>query len=148
MYISDYISISVSLVYIIPLILYTFTGNWIHGKAFLGVTGTTVISETIKYFFIGTASPRPTGAKNCNMLCNDGNQAGQPGMPSSHSAEAAFFLGYYYQQTTNPFIRIALILYAVLIMISRYIKRCHTVNQIGAGALLGLSLSFIVVRHL
>ena len=139
---------SVGLVYIIPLILYIFTGNWIHGKAFLGAAGTTIISETIKYFFIGDSSPRPTGAKNCNMLCNDGSQAGQPGMPSSHSAEAAFFSGYYYQQTTNPFIRSALILYAAAIMASRYIKRCHTINQIGVGALLGLSLSFIVVRHL
>lgn len=148
MNISDYISMSVGLVYIVPLILYFFTGNWVHAKALLGVTGTTIISESTKYFLIGDASPRPSGAKNCNMLCNDGNQSGRPGMPSSHSAEAAFFSGFYYQQTTNPVIRAALVLFAALIMISRYIKRCHTINQIGVGALLGLSLSFIVVRQL
>lgn len=148
MNISDYVSMSVGLVYIIPLILYLFTGNWIHGKALIGVTGTTIISEFIKYFIIGDSGPRPRGAKNCNLLCNDGNQSGQPGMPSSHSAEAAFFSGYYYQQTTNPLIRGSLIVYATAIMVSRYIKRCHTINQIGVGALLGLGLSFIAVRHL
>ena len=139
---------SVGLVYIIPLILYVLTGNWIHGKALIGVTGTTIISEFIKYFFIGKSSPRPTGAKNCNFLCNDGNQSGQPGMPSSHSAEVAFFSGYYYQQTTSPVLQGALIAFAAAIMISRYIKRCHTINQIGIGTLLGLGLSFIVVRQL
>ena len=148
MNISDYISMSVGLVYIVPLILYIFTGNWVHGKALLGVIGTTILSEFTKYFLIGDLSPRPTGAKNCNMLCNDGPQSGQPGMPSSHSAEAVFFSGYYYQQTTNPLIRTGLIIYAGLIIISRYIKRCHTINQIGIGALLGLSLSFIAVRQL
>ena len=136
------------MLYIIPFVLYIFTGNYIHFKAFLGTAGTTIISEAIKYFIIGKASPRPQGAKNCNLLCNDGNQSGQPGMPSGHSSEVAFFSGYYYQQTTNPFIRGALILYAGLIMVSRYIKRCHTINQIVVGALLGLGLSFIAVRQL
>jgi len=144
----DTISMSVISLYIIPFLLYIFTGNYIHLKAFLGIIGTTIISETIKYFFIGEASPRPQGARDCNLMCNDGNQSGQPGMPSSHSSEVAFFSGFYYQQTTNPIIRSLLVGYSGLVMISRYIKRCHTINQIVAGALLGLSLSWIVVRQL
>ena len=102
----------------------------------------------IKYFIVGAASPRPKGATNCNFLCNDGDQSGRPGMPSGHSSEVAFFSGFYYQQTTNPFIRGLLVTYAGLVMMSRYIKRCHTINQIAAGALLGLSLSWIVARQL
>jgi membrane-associated phospholipid phosphatase len=86
--------------------------------------------------------------KNCNFLCDDGNQAGRPGMPSSHSAEVAFFSGFYYHQTTNPIIRSLLVIYAGLVMLSRYVKKCHTINQIGVGALLGTGLSWIVVRHL
>jgi membrane-associated phospholipid phosphatase len=144
----DTISASVILLYIIPFFLYIFTGNNIHFKAFLGTAGTTIISETIKYFFIGDASPRPQGAKDCNFLCNDGNQSGRPGMPSGHSSEVAFFSGFYYQQTTNPIIRSILVIYAGLVMLSRYIKRCHTINQIVAGGLLGLSLSWIVARQL
>ena len=144
----DAISTSVIVLYIIPFCLYIFTGNYIHFKAFLGTIGTTIISETIKYFFVGKASPRPQGAKDCNLMCNDGNQAGQPGMPSSHSAEVAFFSGFYYQQTTNPIIRGLLVTYSGLVMLSRYVKRCHTINQIVVGALLGLSLSWFVARQL
>ena len=144
----DILSNSVIILYVIPFFLYILTGNYIHFKAFLGTAGTTIISEAIKYFIVGKASPRPQGAKNCNFLCNDGNQSGQPGMPSGHSSEVAFFSGFYYQQTTNPFIRGLLVVYAGLVMLSRYLKRCHTINQIVAGGVLGLSLSWIVARQL
>jgi membrane-associated phospholipid phosphatase len=148
MNISDYISMSVGLLYIIPFIFYIYTNNFIHIKAFLGVAGITILSETLKRFIIKDFSPRPKGASNCNLLCDDGSQSGQPGMPSSHSAEAVFFSAFYYQNTNNIYIKIILIIYAFGVMISRYIKRCHTINQILAGAFLGLSLNFIMVRHL
>lgn len=144
----NFLSMSVGVVFIIPFILYYTTGNILHFKAFLGLAGTTIISETIKYFFIGKNSPRPKGAKDCDLLCIDGNQEGRPGMPSSHSAEVAFFSGFYLQQTSNPIIKSALIIYAGLVMLSRYFKRCHTIGQIVTGCILGLSLSWITVRHL
>ena len=148
MNIPDLLSSSVIILYIIPLGLFVYTSNYIHFKAFLGTAGTTLLSETIKYIFIGKASPRPYGAKGCNLLCNDGNQAGKPGMPSSHSAEVAFFSSFYIQQTENIFIKFGLIVYAGFVMLSRYIKRCHTISQISVGAILGMSLSWVVVRHL
>jgi membrane-associated phospholipid phosphatase len=148
MNIFDYISMSVGLLYLIPLGFYFYTNNIIHIKAFVGVAGTTIISETLKRVVIKNVSSRPRGASNCNLLCDDGNQSGKPGMPSSHSAQAVFFSAYYYQFTNNTLIRFFLILYAIAVMISRYIKRCHTIGQIIAGAILGLSLSFVVVRHL
>ena len=51
------LSNSVILIYIIPFILYIITSNPIHFKAFLGVSGTTIITEAIKYFFIGKQVP-------------------------------------------------------------------------------------------
>jgi membrane-associated phospholipid phosphatase len=148
MNILNLISISVALLYVIPPILYVITKNVIHIKAFLGVIGTTFISEILKYFFIGKLSPRPEGAKDCNLLCNDGNQSGRPGMPSSHSAEAAFILGFYYQQYDNRYIRLGLVIYTSLVMLSRYLKKCHTINQVFVGAFLGLLLSWLSVRLL
>ena len=142
------ISGSIGLVFIVPFILYYITGNGIHFKAFLGVSGTAIVSETLKYFFIRDSSPRPKGAKDCDLLCSDGNQGGKPGMPSSHSAEVVFFSAFYYQQTSNPVIQSILIIYAGIMMISRYIKRCHTINQILVGALLGMSLSWFATRQL
>jgi membrane-associated phospholipid phosphatase len=148
MNIMNLISMSVALFYIIPPVLYVITKNVIHIKAFLGVIGTTFISETLKYFFIGDLSPRPEGAKDCNLLCNDGNQAGQPGMPSSHSAEVAFILGFYYQHYKNKYIRLFLVIYAALVMLSRYLKKCHTISQVFVGAFLGLCLSWLAVHIL
>ncbi len=142
------LSNSVILIYIIPFILYIITSNPIHFKAFLGVSGTTIITEAIKYFFIGKTNPRPNGAKNCNLLCNDGDQSGKPGMPSSHSSSVAFFSGFYFQQTDNKFIRVLLITYAGLVMLSRYIVRCHTISQILVGGMIGVSLSWFAMRQL
>jgi membrane-associated phospholipid phosphatase len=146
--ISDLLSISVGGLYLLTTGLYYITGNIIHIKALFGLAGTTIISETIKQVFIKNTSVRPRGASNCNLLCNDGNQAGRPGMPSSHSAGAAFFAGYYFQFTQNPIIKLSLITYAILVMYSRYVKKCHTLSQVIVGAILGLSLSFVAVRHL
>lgn len=147
MNIPNILSGSILIIYILPIILYIITGQYIHLKAFLAVSGTTILSEAIKFFLIGKTSPRPQYAKDCDLLCNDGDQSGKPGMPSSHSASVAFFSGFYYYQTNNKFIRIALLIYPGFVMLSRYWKRCHTISQIVVGALLGLSLS-IVVRHL
>jgi membrane-associated phospholipid phosphatase len=146
MNILDLASISILLAYIIPPILFAATKNVIHLKAFIGLLATSVISESIKYNLIGEKSPRPFGATNCNLLCNDGNQAGRPGMPSSHSAEAAFILGYYFQVTNNKYIRLSLLFYAASIMLSRYLKKCHSIPQIVVGTILGLFLSWVVVK--
>ena len=142
----DCITMLVLLVYIIPLVLYFYTFNIIHLKAFLGAYGTIILSENLKYFVIGKASPRPEGATNCNLWCNDGNQSGQPGMPSGHSANVSFFAGYYWQQTNNIIIRSLLVMYAGIIMLSRYLKKCHTINQIIGGTIFGLSSSVLVNR--
>jgi membrane-associated phospholipid phosphatase len=137
---------SVGFTYFIPLILYIVSTNKTHLGAFVGLGLTTIISESLKPFF-AKVSPRPIGAKDCNLLCNDGPQRGRPGMPSSHSATVVFFASFYYHETNNITIKATLIGYAISVMISRYVKKCHTVAQIIGGGLLGLSLSQ-VVNHL
>ena len=69
-------------------------------------------------------------------------------MPSSHSATTAFFTAFYYQQTDNGFIHSGLIGYDILMMMSRYFMKCHTIPQIIVGTLLGIGISLGVVRHL
>ena len=146
--IPEVISTSIILLYGIPIYLYFYTKDIIHIKAFLGLVGTTTFSEFVKHFYIKESSPRPLGAANCNLLCNNGNQEGKPGMPSSHSATVAFFTAFYYLQTQNNLVRGGLIGYNILIMLSRYIMKCHTIPQIVVGTILGIGMSHIVVRHL
>ena len=145
-HIQDYISMSILLVYIIPGIMYIYTHNPREIIAILGVFGSNMISESIKHLIIGTSSPRPKGAYDCNLLCTDGLQEGRPGMPSGHSGAVAFFVGYYWTETNNKWIKCALLLFASMIMYSRYIKRCHTIEQIIAGGLFGAGMSIIVKR--
>ena len=137
---------SVALFYIIPLFLYAFTNQTFHLKGWLGLLSTLGLSEMLKNDFVKGSNPRPKGARNCNLLCNDGNQEGKPGMPSGHSSTVTFFTSFYYQQTSNPWIKGLLVVYAILVMASRYIKRCHSLQQIGAGSMLGLFMSWLVVR--
>jgi membrane-associated phospholipid phosphatase len=142
----DILSFSVLFLYLVPVVLFFYTRQVKQLSILLGLIGTTFLSETLKHHVFHESSPRPKGAKNCNIWCDDGNQEGKPGMPSSHSAEVAFFSSVYYSQTTNPLIRVLLIVYAAAVMLSRYLKRCHTIQQIGAGAILGLTLSWCFIR--
>ena len=140
----DFISSSILIIYIIPIILYGITHKSYHEIAFIGTLATTAISECIKHIFIKEVSPRPQGAMNCNVMSTNGNQEGKPGMPSSHAATIAFFTTYYVRHTQNLYIRVILISYALLVMMSRYHKRCHTVPQIMVGALLGGSMAMLL----
>jgi len=142
------ISLSVAFIGIVPIILSIITNDLNQLKALVGLIVTVTVNESIKYFVIKERSPRPIGAKNCNLCGDGGNQEGKPGMPSGHSAQIGFFTGYYFQQTDNIWIRLSLILYGILVMTSRYTKKCHTVPQIITGSMLGLAMSIFTVRYL
>jgi membrane-associated phospholipid phosphatase len=144
MIVSDILSFSTLFLYIIPIVLYGITHESYHKRAFIGIIATYAISSCIKHNFVKEMSPRPLRAMNCNVLCNNGNQEGQPGMPSSHSAVVSFFALFYVRHITNPLIRVLIILYALSVMVSRYTKNCHTIPQIIMGGLLGLSMNLVI----
>ena len=135
---------SVGVIYLTPFVLYWMTGQNIHLKAWLGLMATLGVSHMLKVDVVKQASPRLKGARDCDLMCMDGNQEGKPGMPSGHSSAAAFFSAFYYQQTTNPWIKAALVLYVMIMMVSRYLKRCHSVSQIAVGGLIGLLMNYLV----
>jgi membrane-associated phospholipid phosphatase len=116
------------------------SGNVWELLGLFGLLGSLGISEFIKHYIVKGASPRPKGASDCNLWCNDGIREGQPGMPSSHSAQVVFFSLFYYQRVSNPILKVLLIAYALTVMYSRYAKHCHTIPQIMIGALIGLGM--------
>jgi membrane-associated phospholipid phosphatase len=136
----DAISMSSCGLYAVPIILYLISGNVWELLGLIGLLGSLGISEFIKHYIVKKDSPRPKGASNCNLWCNDGLREGQPGMPSSHSAQVAFFSAFYYQKVSNPILKGALIVYALAVMYSRYAKHCHSIPQIIIGALIGLGM--------
>jgi len=82
----------------------------------VGAFGACALSETTKLHIIGNRNPRPMGASNCDLWCVDGDQGGKPGMPSGHSVQAAFFAGYYFNQTDSIYIKTALIAFPLAVM--------------------------------
>ena len=143
--INNILSSSIILTYLIPLFLLYITKSIVHLEAFIGLIGVNIISEYIKRYIVGYNNVRPIGATDCDLFCLDGNQSGQPGMPSSHSASVAFFSAFYFQKTKNIYVKILLVIYSSLVMLSRYFKKCHTIEQIMVGGILGIGLSLIYI---
>lgn len=129
------ISLSELLVNAVPIYWYFTTWNNIHIFGFLGIVLTATIVELSKKYILPNWS-RPDGASGCDLLCRSHNDEGKPGMPSGHTAMIAFFGSYYSIQ--SPYFWT----YALLIMLSRYFKKCHTIAQIIVGLLLGLLLGY------
>ena len=141
-------SMAVFLVYVIPGVLYYYTRNPREIIAIIAVFGTGLLSEGVKHLIIGNRNPRPSGASDCDLLCINGLQEGKPGMPSGHSAMAAFFAGYYFNKTDEVWIKVALVIFATGVGYSRYTKRCHSIEQVIAGAMFGIIMSIIVTSYL
>jgi membrane-associated phospholipid phosphatase len=137
------LSASMWVLLIVPIVLFLYTRDTLHLQAFLGLWATGGLNDVLKSHIVGTSCSRPKGAKDCNFWADNGNQEGKPGMPSGHSSISTFFSAFYYQQTKNIWIKLGLILYAILVMISRYMKQCHSLLQILSGAALGLLMNAI-----
>jgi membrane-associated phospholipid phosphatase len=148
----DFLSFSTAFFPIIFLGKYFINKNLNYILAIAGLFIVNIISEFLKYKFF-YSNTRPLGAKNCNLMNNDGDQSFKPGMPSSHSAITTFFvftfLYLYYKETNtiNPYITTLLFIYFYLVLLSRYKKLCHSKNQILAGFVLGFT-SFVLFYKL
>lgn len=139
----DFISLTILLCFVMPLVLYSQSGQKKHIKAFFGLIFILLFSEFLKRYIIREKSVRPSDAYNCNTFCNDGKVGGKAGMPSSHSAVVWFFIGFYFSDLENSMKSISII-FGILMILSRYYKKCHTISQIVAGSLLGLSSGLLL----
>ena len=148
---ADLLSVSISVFYLLPIILYAVTGELFHLIVWIGYLLLVVGSEQIKHHVIGTRSPRPPGARDCNLWCNNGPQAGRPGMPSTHAAKAMYLsllYGMHPWIKERPIARLLLFVYAAAVIYSRYEKRCHTPIQLLTGGLLGSAAAATVMRFI
>ena len=110
---------------------------------FLIVSGLVDILKRLPYpnFFL-QYTYRPIGAKNCNLLSNNGlYPKNSPGFPSGHMGTMAFYLTYIYL-IKKKFSTIDLLI-LLSIAWSRYYKGCHTILQIICGAGFGSIMAYI-----
>jgi len=135
----DAISLSLLLVYLVPIGLMFYNINYyvmLLAPLFVGST-----TELVKPFI---PSPRPKGAKDCNLFCQGGSVGGQPGFPSGHMGSAAVFVGLLYDAFPSPAVFLGGLLWLILMAYSRYTKHCHTLTQIVAGTSYGLAVALVI----
>ena len=126
----DIVSLSIIPLILSPIYFWYISGNIHHLIGFAGLIGTSFTIEMIKHFILSDIH-RPHGAKGCDLLCLHESDENQPGMPSGHAATMGFY-GMYYG-ITDPLYFI----YTLIMVISRYMKKCHNWQQITAGLLFG-----------
>jgi membrane-associated phospholipid phosphatase len=117
-------------------------------------TKITIVKLLKKHIF--EKNGRPTQAVDCNILNQGGPVGGQPGFPSGHSAMAVslfiFILIQWYihkekhqkvRSKTVPNLVIITGIFAILVPIARVNMKCHTVEQVQGGIVVGIVLGIL-----
>lgn len=130
----------------VPAVLFFMTGAPREIGRLVALIATMALGEFAKHRLLNDEglplSPRPPAAADCNIFCNNGSQAGKPGMPSTHMAVAAAFSTMYWPNGSG-LLAGALITYVVLMAAARYFKSCHTPEQILVGVVYGIGMGLL-----
>lgn len=128
-----------TIIYIISL--YEFIKN--KPNLLYGILITSFFEKIFKYYTKNiNIFKRPLGANNCDIFNSNGNVENKPGFPSGHVAVTSFFMNYLFFKYNSCFSFYFLYCFPIYIMaISRYYKKCHNIEQIIGGYLLGLIIS-------
>ncbi len=146
--INDAISISTSLLFVGPLILFVFYRSYHLLIIGLGSLTASLVAEAIKRY-VTAGFPefkRPHGATACDALCLKGSAEHESGMPSGHASSTAFVAMYLLLTNRSDAIRGAAVLYWLAVCYSRFTKRCHTLPQLAAGTALGATLAYLATK--
>lgn len=142
---------------VVGMIMYPFLralqtrdlGHLAHG---LGIILADVVSKVIKRLTQTTGArvfERPAGARDCDVMCRNGDVSGRPGMPSGHATIAAYFVAYFVgYELRGRWLSLggggALTLF-LLVIAARVWKRCHNLLQVLVGTLLGAAVGLGVL---
>jgi hypothetical protein len=145
----NFISMSHVLIPVVTSGLFINNVNAKNAIGTIGASGASVGAEFMKNHLFPD-NLRPTGACDCNIMCNNGPQDMKSGMPSGHSATAAFVAIFYGKMANEQLKGWKKIIamsglggFYVCTVIARYLKKCHSIQQITAGTLYGISLAMI-----
>jgi membrane-associated phospholipid phosphatase len=144
----DVISISTSLLFIAPIVIYIFyRSNALLTLAVGSLVAATTAELIKKYITVDMpAFKRPKGARACDILSRCGSVEHESGMPSAHASSTAFAATYIVLTCQNSIIKVSAILYWLAVCYSRYKKNCHSPAQLVVGSVLGATLGFLATR--
>lgn len=144
MLVSDIVSLSIFVCFIVPIVIYQKTNNIIYLYILVGLLFSEVFNHLLKLIFgiRYDAYKRPKGAKNCNAFNAGGDCSGKPGFPSGHVSLLVSFIVMSYLFTGSPVYIILGIPWSIAMGWSRIQKKCHTLIQVIGGYISGVFVGF------
>lgn len=138
---ADTISISILIVYVFPAYMFILYKHIWWLLFLLGLISANVVVESVKGLLVEYS--RPLGAKGCDLFCVGGDVGGQPAFPSGHMTATTMFVGVMWLHYGETYILLAGIPWILAMGWSRWIKRCHTWQQVVGGIFTGTVFSYI-----
>jgi len=138
---ADTVSISILIVYLFPAYMFILYKHIWWLWFLVGVVSANIVVEGVKEVLVEYS--RPVGAKGCDLFCVGGDVGGQPGFPSGHMTATTMFVGVMWLQYGHTYILLTGIPWILAMGWSRWIKRCHTWEQVVGGIFTGTVFSYI-----
>ena len=138
---ADTISISILIVYLFPAYMFILYKHIWWLLFLLGLISANIVVESVKGVLVEYS--RPLGAKGCDLFCVGGDVGGQPAFPSGHMTATTMFVGVMWLHYGHTYILLAGIPWILAMGWSRWIKRCHTWQQVVGGIFTGTVFSYI-----
>lgn len=139
------VSSTILVAFVAPMLIWLWTGRitwlWLLG-GIIAANGATMGMKSLAAAFGGDWALRPAGARDCGAFCDGGAAGGAPGFPSGHATTVAMFVGGVWLAVPAEWrVWVAVIggIWIVAMGWSRIAKRCHTLGQVVAGTVFGLS---------
>jgi len=138
---ADTISISILIVYLFPAYMFILYKHIWWLLFLIGLISANIVVESLKGVLVEYS--RPLGAKGCDLFCVGGDVGGQPAFPSGHMTATTMFVGVMWLHYGHTYILLAGIPWILAMGWSRWIKRCHTWQQVVGGIFTGTVFSYI-----
>lgn len=139
--IANGISLTLLLAFLFPVIMLLKDGNYWWGWLLIMLVITNIAVEPLKRLI---RNPRPSDAKNCNAFCRGGDVGGEPGFPSGHMTTTTMFVAMLWLHFKHRYILYAGIPWIILMGWSRWVKKCHTWEQILGGIVTGTIFAYVL----
>ena len=137
---ADSVSMSILFVYLFPTYMFILYKHIWWLWFLVALVSANIVVEVVKGVL---PYGRPAGAKGCDLFCVGGDVGGEPAFPSGHMTATTMFVGVMWLHYGDTYILVAGIPWILAMGWSRWVKRCHTWQQVVGGIFTGTVFSYI-----
>jgi len=137
---ADSVSMSILFVYLFPTYMFILYKHIWWLWFLVALVSANIVVEGVKGVL---PYGRPAGAKGCDLFCVGGDVGGELAFPSGHMTATTMFVGVMWLHYGHTYILLAGIPWILAMGWSRWIKRCHTWQQVVGGIFTGAVFSYM-----